>query len=499
MKSAFYKDAVLLVASLALLSSCAKEPDKTSSKDHETKQEDNLKNASSSENAGEKASSEKDGAEKAESGKEKGSDKDSSAKAGGTDLTDLGKVNINLADLASDLPICSVGGNEIKVGQYKHMLRIKQTQANQAIVLDPGTKAGLLAEAEKRGISLNALEKSKLLDAARQQKGADPKEFQSFLKQTNTTEQQFDQEVLKTGLAFKVSNALIESSLLPELVNRELLAQAANESGAEKTAMNKYLSFKNTQAFDQLKQQTGLSQDSLKEEIVKAEMAKLQLEKLESQVKVTDADVKKLYDANKEQFKHGDRIKLSTILILCPEKDIGPIGSVKTQLKKAKPDLSEKELDAQVAQYKEAAAQKCGELLGQLKAGADFAKLANENSNDPLTVQKKNGGDAGFIEKKDLVPALADALWKLKPGELLKQTVKSDLGYTIYKVTGKEGAGYLKYDDIKDKLQLLAKQAKLQDYLAQWLDKRKKTVRVEFTPKFLAIAQEAKSQTGKTQ
>jgi len=408
-----------------------------------------------------------------------------------------GNVKINLNELPADTPICTVANTEIKVSDYKRMLQIEQSQANQAIVTDPGAKLRLLAEAKKRGINLSQEEKTKLLEAAHEQKGMDAAQFKEFLKKTHSTEAQFDNEVVLSGLAFKTSNAIIEESLLNELVNRALLAQAAKESGGEKEAMNKYLSFKQTPQYNQLLKQTGLSADSLKEEMLRAHLAKMQIAKLESKAKVSPEEVKKVYEQHKAQLKHGERIKLSTILVICPENDVGPIASVRTQLKKANPNLSDKELDTQSTQYIEQAKQKALILLGQAKAGADFAKLANENSNDPVTVAKKNGGDMGFVEKKDIIPTLAEPVSKLKSGELLPQLVKSELGYNIYKVTGKEPAGPFKFEEVRPTLELLAKQAKMQQVLAQWIADRRKVVKVEFTPKFLAIANEAKAGASK--
>lgn len=399
-----------------------------------------------------------------------------------------GKVNINLADLSNDLPICMVAGNEIRVGDYKRMLRLQQIQANQNIVLNPTVRAQLIAEAKKRNLELTGEEKAKLLEAAHQQKGQSPAEFKEFLKKTNATEAQFDADILQTGLAFKTSNMMIENALLPEMVNRELLAQAAKSSGKEKEAMNFYLSFKHSKQFSQLEQQTGLSQDQIRDEIVKEELAKLQIKTLESKAAVSDAEVKKSYDEHKELFKHDERIRLSTILIACPEHDIGPIQSVRNQVIKANPKLEGKQLDDAVNQVMEAAKQKALILLGQAKGGTDFGKLANENSNEPLTVAKKNGGDMGFIDKRAMIPALADPVFKLKSGQVLDQIVKSELGYNVYKCTGKEAPGYLKYQDVKPQLEALSKQAKLQQVIANWLNDRRKIVKVEFTPKFLAIA-----------
>lgn len=406
---------------------------------------------------------------------------------------DGSKVNINLNELPDNVPICTVGGEQITIGDYKRMLRIQQIQANQAIVADPNAKARLLKEAMVRSISLTDEEKKKLLETAKQQRGMDEKAFQEFLKQSHSTEQQFNEDIILTGLAFKTSNAVIESTLLPELVNRVLLAQAAKSEGGEKESMNKLLAFKHSKMWDELKKQTGLDDEALKKEIVTAELAKEEIAKIASKAKISDAELKKLYEANKEQLKHGERIRISTIIIMCPVKDVGPIQSVKTQIAKANPKLTDKEAETAANNFIEQAKQKVMLVLGQAKAGADFAKLANENSDDPLTKQKKNGGDMGFVEKKDLIPGLADVIWKLKPGQVLQQPVQTELGFNLYKVTGKDSPGTYKYQDVKGKLEELAKSANGQQLLLKWLDDRKKTVKVEFTPKFLSLANGGKA------
>ncbi|MBX9721422.1 MAG: peptidylprolyl isomerase, partial [Candidatus Obscuribacterales bacterium] len=402
-------------------------------------------------------------------------------------------------DLPADVAICSVDGSEIKVGDYRRMLRIQQIQNNQNIVRDPSTKARLLEQAKQLNIALSPEEKTKLLEAAHQQKGEDPKQFQAFLKESKTTEQQFDEEVIRTGLAFKTSNALIEQTLLSDLVNREIMAQAAKKEGAEKKAMNQYLSFKHSRNYDAMLKQTGLSPDELRDELVKAELAKVELEKIQASAKVSDAELKKLYEVNKSKLKHGERIKLSTILIACPENDIGNlVMSVKHQLLKENPKLTPKELEAMSAQVFDQSKQKALILLGQAKGGADFAKLANENSNDPETQAKKTGGNMGWAEKKDIIPALGDEVFKLKAGEVLSQVVKSELGFNVYKVTAKEGPGDLKFDEVKPQLQNIAAQAKLQQGLSSWLEKQRKVTKIEFTPKFISIANQTKAAAGKS-
>lgn len=404
------------------------------------------------------------------------------------------KLNVNLSALAAEVPICSVGGVKITVGDYRRMLRIQQLQTNQKISTDPAAKAKLLEQAKSANITLTPEEKANLIKAAHN--GQDPKVFKEALEKAHATEQQFDDEVLASGLAFKTSNAIVEQSVLPDLVNRELLAQAAKEGGGEKEAMNKYLAFKKSKNYDALVAETKLPPDQLKTEMVQANLATIQLGKLEGQAKLTDAEIKKLYEANKAQLKHGERVKLSTILIACPEHDVGPIASIRNQLKKANPKATEKELDDAAARLSDQQKQKALICFEQAKKpGTDFAKLANENTNDPSSLAKKNGGDLGFLDKKDMPAELADPVFKLKAGEVLPKIVSSELGFNIYKVTAKQGEGTYKYDEVKSKLEMLGRQQKFQQILAQWIEHRRQQVKVEFTPKFLSLANQSAKTT----
>jgi parvulin-like peptidyl-prolyl isomerase len=76
-------------------------------------------------------------------------------------------------------------------------------------------------------------------------------------------------------------------------------------------------------------------------------------------------------------------------------------------------------------------------LLDQLKAGANFAELARQSSEDASTAA--NGGDLGWFphDAPLMPPQVLDAAFALQPGEI-SQVVKNDLGYDIIKVEARE-------------------------------------------------------------
>jgi peptidyl-prolyl cis-trans isomerase D len=79
---------------------------------------------------------------------------------------------------------------------------------------------------------------------------------------------------------------------------------------------------------------------------------------------------------------------------------------------------------------KAAAKAKADDLLKQIKAGADFAKLAKQFSDDPGT--RNSGGDLGYFGQGEMVKPFADAAFMMKAGELT--VVQTQFGYHVIQV-----------------------------------------------------------------
>ena len=79
-------------------------------------------------------------------------------------------------------------------------------------------------------------------------------------------------------------------------------------------------------------------------------------------------------------------------------------------------------------------------LYNQLRNGADFAKLAKENSADPGSAAK--GGDLGWFAKGRMVKPFEDAVFKGRVNQV-QPPVKTNFGYHIIKVTGVSNRKYI--------------------------------------------------------
>ncbi|NCN07352.1 protein translocase subunit SecD [Candidatus Falkowbacteria bacterium] len=83
---------------------------------------------------------------------------------------------------------------------------------------------------------------------------------------------------------------------------------------------------------------------------------------------------------------------------------------------------------------------KAQSVLDQILAGGDFAKLAQENSEDEGS--KDNGGFYTGVKKGTFVPEYEEVLFnKLKSGEVYSQLVQSQFGYHIIKKETVSGEG----------------------------------------------------------
>lgn len=114
---------------------------------------------------------------------------------------------------------------------------------------------------------------------------------------------------------------------------------------------------------------------------------------------------------------------------------------------------------------------KAKSLIEQLNKGADFAKLAADNSKDPGSASK--GGDLGFFARGMMVPEFDTVAFALEPGKVSQTPVHTQFGWHILKVDERRPRQAPKYEDVKPQLLAKAQQDKLNATIEQLKEKGK--------------------------
>jgi len=152
---------------------------------------------------------------------------------------------------------------------------------------------------------------------------------------------------------------------------------------------------------------------------------------------VTDQDLQTYYDQHRDEYRVPEQVKVSHILI-------------KTPL----PAPGGKEDEKGIAD----ARSKADDVLKQVKAGGDFAKLAEKYSDDPGSA--KAGGELGWIGRGRTVPEFEKAAFSLGKGQT-SDLVKSSYGFHIIRVEDKQAAGVKTFADVKGEIEEKVRQEKI--------------------------------------
>jgi peptidyl-prolyl cis-trans isomerase C len=170
---------------------------------------------------------------------------------------------------------------------------------------------------------------------------------------------------------------------------------------------------------------------------------------------VSEDDVTKYYEANKNQYK---QVKVKAIYIAFTR-------ALASQKGDGKKRLTEDEAKA-----------KAQKLLADLRAGADFGKLARENSDD--TDSRQKDGDFATLHPSDTIPEpIKAAVFSLKQGEV-SEPIEQPNGFYLLRADEISTRPLSEvHGDIYTSLQ--------QDYARKWMQETHDSVKVEFNPKFL--------------
>jgi parvulin-like peptidyl-prolyl isomerase len=200
---------------------------------------------------------------------------------------------------------------------------------------------------------------------------------------------------------------------------------------------------------------------------------------LAKDISVTQGEARDFYDKEKtnpkfnELFVEPERVRASHILINARRaqiaNDLLAKGADRSQLDR----LVESELKLR--------RDRAAEILNRARAGADFARLAREKSDDPAT--RERGGDLGLFTRNTHTPKFDESAFAIKPGRM-SDVVETEYGFHIIKVAEHRPQRTRGFDEVRPAIeqQLLAR--KLADRLTGWLDDRRNSAEIDVTPSY---------------
>ena len=215
----------------------------------------------------------------------------------------------------------------------------------------------------------------------------------------------------KTALPDK---SVLERQVLERMITEMLLAQFAKESGLriddaqlDKTILRiaQQNKFATVAAFRAKLEQDGTDFKEFREEIRNEIISvRLREREVDSKLVISENDVDNYLSNQERQEGKGDELLLAHILVVVPEQ--------------ASAD--------KIQNYRNRAEQ----ALAQLRSGASFAQVAAGYSDAQDALK---GGEIGWRPADRLPPMFADALAKMKPGDV-SDVLRSPSGFHIIKL-----------------------------------------------------------------
>ena len=229
-------------------------------------------------------------------------------------------------------------------------------------------------------------------------------------------------EITESDVAFAVSNLGAALQQIPEasrpqvvldlMIDMEILAEAAEKSGlADDPIVAQRLDYYRTQTLRDLYMEKVISDQ------------------------ITDEAVKARYDKEVGDLEPAKEVSASHILVE----------------------------DEETAK----------KLIAELNDGADFAKLAEENSKDPGSAAR--GGSLGFFGPGQMVAPFEEAAFALAVGEVTQEPVQSQFGWHVIKVDDTREQPVPSFEEVEDRVrQLMIREAFMNE-----LNKLKETATIE--------------------
>lgn len=267
--------------------------------------------------------------------------------------------------------------------------------------------------------------------------------YASMLAQQNVTIAEFEQDIKRQLMATRLRDIVLQGSIVtPAEIEQEY--RRRNEKAViqyVKLSADKFRSQVVVTPEEVQQYFTGRAAMYQQPEQRNLTILILDQDKLAQSLNPTDAELERIYNQGKEQFRTPERVKVRHLLL----KTSG--DAPKDAAVKAKAD----------------------DLLKKIKGGANFSELAKANSEDPGSAAK--GGELGdWVTRGQMVPEFEQVAFTL-PVNQISDLVKTQYGYHIVQVLAREQAHLQTFAEVKAQLAEGWKKQRVNDMVQQVADR----------------------------
>ena len=251
----------------------------------------------------------------------------------------------------------------------------------------------------------------------------------------------------------------LNSQVLDEMVNEELIVQAAEQAKVEVDSAEVQA------ALDEIKQNNNLDDAGLAQVLTQQGFTmsnykqdlRRQLLRLRAvnqivapKVQITEEDVRARYDQMQRRSQSVSSVKLSHILLKLPEHPT----------------------EQQVAEAKEKAAK----AITRVQGGEEFVKVAAEVSEDTGT--KDTGGELGWFQRGQMNADWEGVVFSMAKGEV-RGPVSGPNGLEVFYVTEVKASELKPYADMKEQLGRELRRREMDKATQTWLEELRKKAYID--------------------